>query len=148
MMSPNARHYFQKYGISEKMKKKFFSKDSYKLLFEETLREDDKIYVKLKDESCIFAINLVNKITEDFGDPTNLDVTTCLSQLVNINEMLANSLYVTQDGDIETINYNGIIQFEMTYGNGKIESVNLLAPMFSLKYQEKHLSINFTLVVP
>ncbi len=149
IMSPNMEYYYQKYWINKKLAKKFFSKDSYKILFEETLRDDDKIYVKLKKESCIFATSFINKLNKKIDPNTNiLSNETCIEKLENINKVLANSLYITQDKNTETIHYNGIVQLEITYWNGEISYINLLAPTISLKYKDEHLSINFTLIIP
>ncbi len=141
LVSSNPVHYWDKYWITKEIKKRFLSKNSYKLFFRELKTENGKTYVGLKDHTCEFVLQIANKIWY----PIPINEEDCKTQLIMINDDLWKNLYITQKDNVESINYNDeTSKMTLSYNNGKIILFTLESPFTpTIKYKKNILSVSY-----
>ncbi|UFX82726.1 hypothetical protein [Candidatus Absconditicoccus praedator] len=147
LSTSNYAAYFEKHGIDQEIGEIVFNKGFYDLLFEEVDTQGDRKYLELDSNNCNVAVDVYNSASEFYPElrMMQFDEQMCNGMVSNANDFLAGQLYVSHDGDIETITYEGVFNFDISYQGGEIMSYNLRTPVgLNSDYEDDSLSIRFS----
>ncbi len=147
LSTSNYDAYFQKYWVYQDLRDKIFVEWFYKYLFEEVEDQWNRTYLRLKEENCEIAANVYEIAAEADARLWMIpfDEEMCNESLSEINsDFIENQLYVTQDDDIETITYEWVFNFSMSYSQGDLISYELTTPVWlNSEYSENVLTVTF-----
>lgn len=136
LATKNPSYYLEKNRFWEQLKSDSFKKWWYETFFDIASQEWWKTYLKLKSSMC----DIIPKIPE-----VTTQLEECNNYISTVNSMTNNQIELIQEWDQETVQYQWIINFKISYWNWELNKLDARLPsIWEIWYNNNILSINIS----